>query len=109
MRFTNARTGTTVVSDQGAAFLHMKSVVGGDHLTVNHSKGFSQNGIDSNTVETRNKQIKDFLKRHGRGSPNEDCLWRNLAQYMWEQWYTDGSSTMKFGMFFLALYDKHGF
>jgi hypothetical protein len=32
------KPGTTVVSDMGAAFNHMADIVGGEHLTVNHSK-----------------------------------------------------------------------
>jgi hypothetical protein len=65
--------------------------------------------VNSNTVEGRNKQLKDWLKRHGIGSQNEEVLLRNVSQYMWEQWFSDGTGTMKFGMFFLALFDEWGF
>jgi hypothetical protein len=99
-----------VVSDQGAAFNHLGSIVGGDHLTVNHSESFvSPEGVNSNTVECANHWLKVFLNRHGTGSTNEACLFRDDAQYMWEAWYSDGTGTMKFGMFFLAIYNGHGF
>ena len=98
------------MSDQGAAFNQMGSVVSGDHLTVNHSESFvSEEGINSNTVECANHWLKVFLNRHGTGSTKEACVFRNVAQYMWEAWYSDGTGTMKFGMFFMPLYKKHGF
>jgi hypothetical protein len=40
----------------------------------------------------------------GTGSTNEACLFHNVTQYMWEAWYTDGTGTMRLGMWvFLAL------
>jgi hypothetical protein len=58
--------GSTVVSDQGAAFNHMASVVGGDHLTCNHSDSFvSEDSVNSNTVECANHWLKVFLNRKG--------------------------------------------
>jgi hypothetical protein len=104
--------GSTIFSDRGAAFNHMAAVTGGTHGTVNHSKTFVDpvTGINSNTVEGRNKQMKEFLKRSGRTfAINDNVLWGNLAQYIWQQWFTDGSKAITFGMFFLAMYDQWGF
>jgi hypothetical protein len=105
------KPGTTVVSDMGAAFNHMADVIGGEHLTVNHSKFYKdpKTGVHSNDLEGCNHLIKAWMNRHGRGNCSEDVLWRNCAQYVWEQWYKDGSGTMKFTMFLLALLNKWGF
>jgi hypothetical protein len=55
-------------------------------------------------------QVKDFLKRQGRCfALNDKVLWRNIHQYTWQQWFTDRSVTMKFGMFFIGLFDQWGF
>jgi hypothetical protein len=101
------RPGPTVVSDQGAAFNHMSSIVGGDRLTVNHSKTFvSPEGVNSNS-RVRESLVESISE--APCSTNEECLFRNVAQYMWEAWFTDGTCTMKIGMFFLAMYNKYGF
>jgi hypothetical protein len=104
--------GSTVFSDAGVAFAHMAHVVGGDHFTVNHSKFFKdpETGVHSNPVESRNRQLKDWMSKRARNATGTDkTLWNNMAQYVWEQWYSDGSGTMKFSMFILAFFDQHGF
>jgi hypothetical protein len=108
---TTSEKGSTIVSDMGSAFKTLGKVVEGKHETVNHSKHFKdpETGTHSNTAEGRNRQLKEWLSRQGRNfNNNEETLWRNLAQYVWQQWFTDGSSSMKFGMFLLALFDAHG-
>jgi hypothetical protein len=104
--------GSCVYSDRGAAFNHMAAVTKGTHQTVNHSKTFvdPKTGVHSNTVEGRNKQMKEFLKRSGRTfAINDEVLWGNLCQYIWQQWFTDGSKAVTFGMFFVSMYDQWGF
>jgi hypothetical protein len=66
--------------------------------------------VNTNTVEGRNGHIKSFLKSKGKTNAiNEDVFWGNLAQYMWEAWYGDGTQTMRFAMLFMAMFDKYGF
>jgi hypothetical protein len=103
---------TVCITDQGGAFNDLSTVVGGPHLTNNHSKGLKdkRTGVHSNVVESRNKQIKEFLKCQGRTfAQNDSVLWGNLTQYMFQQWFTDGSGTMKFSMFLLGMFDLWGF
>ena len=108
----NIEEGTTVFSDAGAAMRHVGDVVNGEHFTVRHNKHFVDpiTKVHSNTVEGRNAHIKKFLKAQGYSfAKNEDCLWGNLAHYIWQQWSSNGSGTMQFGMFFLAMFDQAGF
>jgi len=60
-------------------------------------------------VESRNKQLKEFLAHQGRGSTSDAILDGNIAEYMWQQWFTDLSGSMKFLMGILSVYDKWGF
>jgi hypothetical protein len=90
----------------------MRTVVGGDHLTVNHSKWFvnKRTGVNSQKIEAVNGVMKNWFAAHGRAcGRSEKSLWNNIAQFTWEQWFSDGTGTMKFGMFFLAMFDKWRF
>ena len=108
----NIERGSTAFSDHGAALRNIGEVINGDHFTVKHNKCFVDpvTGVHSNTVEGRNAHIKRFLKAQGHSfAKTENCLWGNLAHYVWRQWSSDGSGTMQFGMFFMALFDQYGF
>jgi hypothetical protein len=66
----------------GAASNHMADIVGGDYLTVNHSKFYKdpKTGVHSNDVEGRNHLRKAWMIQHGRGNRSEDVLWRDCAK-----------------------------
>ena len=104
--------GTAVVSDSHAAFNHASEIVGGIHLTVNHSQHLvnPRTRVHINNVECRNRHIKQRFKDSGRAfARNDEVLWGNIAYYVWRQWFSDGSGSMQFGMIFMAIYNSWGF
>jgi hypothetical protein len=89
---TDIKAETCVITDKGSALNDMAEVVGGEHLTVMHMIWIvdTQTKVHTNSVESVNKQIKEFLKRQGRSfALNDKVLWGNINQYMWQQWFTD--------------------
>ena len=90
----------------------MAHILEGEHFTVNHTNTFvdRETGVHSSTVEGRNKHIKAHMKSMGDSSGiNADVFWKNLAEFVWKAWFSDGSGTMQFGMAFLSLYNVFGF
>ena len=104
--------GTPTVSDSGAAYANFGSVIGSTHETVTHCDHFRDpiTGVHTNDIEGRNALLKAFLKRLGPTfAISDDILWDYLAQYIWQQWYTNGTVTMQYGMFIISMYDQYGF
>jgi len=112
MAAKDIEVGTDVYTDKGAAFNHVKKIVGGQHKRVNHSKHLvdPDTGVHTNHVEGANALVKRFLKAKGNAfARNDGVLWRNINHYLWQRWYTDGSLAQKFSYFFLSLFDQVGF
>jgi hypothetical protein len=108
----HVETGATIWTDHGKAMLGAAEVINGTQQTVKHCEHFKdpKTGVHTNTVEGRNALLKSFLKRLGKSfAINDDVLWRYLSQYMFDQWFTNGTVTMQFAMFLIALYDWYGF
>jgi hypothetical protein len=105
--------GSTVFADGGAALFGVQNVVKGKFFAVKHNKHFVHplTRVHSSTAESRHRAVRWWLGRRGhnfRGN-SEDQLWNNLSEYVWRQWWGDGSGTVNFGMFMLAIFDQHGF
>jgi hypothetical protein len=102
--------GTTVATDCGGAFIGAAECIGGIQETVNHSEGFCIGGVHTNDAEGRNGLFKYFLKRLGNTyALNDDVLWDYISHYIFEQWFSNGTHAMMFGMFVMAMYNEHGF
>jgi hypothetical protein len=106
--------GTVIVSDAGSALNKVAEAVGGGspHLKVKHCVGFKDmvTGVHSNTVEGRNMLLDRFMLRKGNTfGLNDEVMWGNIKQYLWQQWFTDGSGTMRLSMFLLGIFDQYGY
>jgi hypothetical protein len=106
--------GTTLISDAGSSMNKIAEAVGGGsvHMTNKHCEGFKDKytEVHSNTVEGRNMLLDRYMLRKGNTfGLNEEVMWSNIKQYLWQQWFTDGSGTMRLSMFLMGIFDQHGY
>lgn len=103
---------SAIVTDSGSALAQAGKVLPGvPHKTVNHSKRWvEKDGTHTEHVESRNKQFKKNMLRHGHSSTkDQNHLLRGLGEYVFEMWYTNKSGLLRYIMFLYALFMDYGF
>ena len=85
------RPGTTIMSDEWAAYHDIGTIPGYTHLTVNHSQNFVNpaSGAHTQAIEGHWSCAKRMMRKQGVMNTSSDLFGSYVMEFLWRRRYGD--------------------